>query len=331
MEKDLSLSGGWGGKRRDWFAVRRDHFVRQAIGNYFCFVQSFHQLYEEYLHCRHPGGAGSDIDILAAGTGERRQKMWDQLAMMIGSETDKGRLWELKDLCHSIWPENDRQYNVHGALLDWLLGSIFHEAMKLKENIYLINTYGPAARRIRGLTPSSPDCSPAAASSLSRLSSMVDVELLIGRIAVEVGRQMERIGVLTGQATCILRLMMPELAGNPLVVRLLVEEEEAVAALWGEETTAVLADMFGGSAARGFCIAGDSYFAGQWYRQAIAMYRRSLVCDDACEKARQKIEEIKAMPELDREPQRVAAVNRPLVCEHRQRSNLDAGGFYRSL
>jgi len=105
---------------------------------------------------------------------------------------------------------------------------------------------------------------------------MVDVELLIGRIAVEVGRQMERIGVLTGQATCILRLMMRS-----------------------------------------------------W--QVMAMYRRSLVCDDTCEKARQKIEDIKAMPELDREPQRVAAVNRPLVCEHRPRSNLDAGGFYRSL
>ncbi len=292
----VSASSGPDGKHRNWFEGRRNHFIRQAVADFFGFINSFHQLYAEYLCCRNPAGSRGDIDLLGPETNEHRLKMWDRLSRMIGSETDKGQLWELKDICHLIWPEHDRRHNVHGALVDWLLGSVFHEAMKLKENIYLVNTYGPAALRLRGLSSSSSICLPDAASGRPRLSTMVDVELLIQRIGVDVRRQMEQIGILLGQATYILRMMMPELAANPLVVRLLVEEEERVQALWGEDTDAVLADMFAGSAARGFCAAARSYLAGQWYSQALAAYNRAIACDECCEEAREKIAEIEAMP-----------------------------------
>ncbi len=282
-------------ERQSWFEQRRDHFVRRAVADFFCFVEAFHGLYQEYLLCRTPGG---DIDLLASQARSHRQRMWDQLRLLIGSETDKGQLWELKDICHMIWPEHNCNDDIHGALVDWLVGSVFHEAMKLKENIYLLNAYGPAARRIRGLSQG-PAADPAAVGpALPRLSTMVDVELLIRKIGIDVGRQMELIGILLGQATCILRLMMPELSSNPLVVRLLIEEEETVRALWGEEVASVLADMFAGSAARGFCAAGCSYLAGQWYGRALAMYERALACDDGCVEAREKIAEIEAMPEV---------------------------------
>ncbi len=283
---------------QSWFEQRRDHFVRRAVADFFSFVDVFHSLYREYLLCRTPEG---DIDLLASQARSHRQRMWDQLRLLIGSETDKGALWELKDICHMIWPEHDCKGDIHGALVDWLVGSVFHEAMKLKENIYLLNAYGPAARRIRGLSQG-PGPDPAAAgSALPRLSTMVDVELLIRKIGIDVGRQMELIGILLGQATCILRLMMPELSSNPLVVRLLIEEEDTICALWGEEVESVLADMFAGSAARGFCAAGRSYLAGQWHGEALAMYERALACDDGCNEAREKIAEIEAMPEVHAE------------------------------
>ncbi len=281
--------------RQSWFEQRHDHFVRRTVADFFSFVDAFHNLYREYLLCRTPEG---DIDLLASQARSHRQRMWDQLRLLIGSETDKGPLWELKDTCHMIWPEHNSSDDIHGALVDWLVGSVFHEAMKLKENIYLLNAYGPAARRIRGLSQG-PGFDPAAAgSALPRLSTMVDVELLIRKIGIDVGRQMEQIAILLGQATCILRLMMPELSSNPLVVRLLIEEEDTICALWGEEVESVLADMFAGSAARGFCVASRSYLAGQWYGEALAMYERALACDDGCNEAREKIAEIEAMPEV---------------------------------
>ncbi len=280
------------GGKSAWFEGRRDHFLCQVVMDFFSFAQSFIRLYEEYLACGRLEAGRLRMDLLATRTGENRQRIWEQLAHMIGSETGKGELWQLKDLCHQIWPGQDQSGSVHGALLDWLVGSVFHEAMKLKENIYLLNTYGPAARRLRRLSPRDP--------ALPRLSAMVDVESLVGSIAGDAARQVEHLAILVGQASCILRILLPELAGNPLLVRLLVEEEDQVRTVWGEEVGDVLADMFQGSAARGFCAAGRSYREGQWYEQARAMYGRALQCDPENREARQQLDRLKSMPEIVR-------------------------------
>jgi hypothetical protein len=280
------------GGRSRWFEGRRDHFLCQVVMDFFSFVQAFTRLYEEYLACGRLESGRLRMDLLATRTGENRQRIWEQLARMIGSETGKGELWQLKDLCHQIWPGQDRAGSVHGSLLDWLVGSVFHEAMKLKENIYLLNTYGPAARRLRRLSPQD--------TALPRLSAMVDVESLVGSIADDAARQVEHLAVLVGQATCILRILLPELAGNPLLVRLLIEEEDQVRTVWGEEIDSVLADMFQGSSARGFCAAGRSYLEGQWYERARAMYDRALQSDPDNREARRQLVRLQSVPEGER-------------------------------
>jgi hypothetical protein len=167
--------------------------------------------------------------------------------------------------------------------------------MKLKENIYLLNTYGPTAIRIHRLPPVPCGQVRQLSETLPRFSTMVDVETLVHRIASDVVRQIEQIAVLLGQANCIVRMMLPELAGNLLVIRLLVEEEETVRELWGEGIEALLSDMFAGSAARGFCAVGRSYLSGQWYPQALSMYERALESDPECDEARVKAAHIEAM------------------------------------
>ena len=117
------------GGKSPWFEGRRDHFLCQVVMDFFSFSQSFIRLYEEYLACGRLEAGRLRMDLLATRTGENRQRIWEQLAHMIGSETGKGELWQLKDLCHQIWPGQDQSGSVHGALLDWLVGSVFHEAM----------------------------------------------------------------------------------------------------------------------------------------------------------------------------------------------------------
>ena len=59
---------------------------------------------------------------------------------------DKGRslLYNLKEQCHSLYRyKGKKPIHKNEWLLDLVIGSIFHEAMKLRENIYQMEVYRP--------------------------------------------------------------------------------------------------------------------------------------------------------------------------------------------
>ncbi len=290
-----------------WFEKRRDFFVRKLIDDFFSVKLAFQETYLVYLECRSSASV-SCSDLLDEQAIEKRRQLWDRLVRMVGTEKDKGPLWLLKDLCHMVWPEVAHEQDVSGSLFDWLTGSIFHETMKLKENIYLLNRYGPAACRIKD-RPSNMDHffrSDIQASSGNRLENIVDVQSLISRAAADTVNQMEQIAYLFSHASYMLRMKMSSFAGNFLVVRLLVEQEEMVKLLWGEEVEDVFTDMFFGDIAEGFCTAGRSYFNGQWFVQALKMYQRALVADPTSDEAIVKIVQLQAVMKENRELLRVA-------------------------
>jgi hypothetical protein len=281
-------------ERQDWFALRRDFFVRQLYVDFFDLLRSFQDLYQVYLSCRSPEADGCS-DLLDRKNEPLRSRIWEKLTAMVGTELEKGPLWQLKDLCHRLWPEQEHGYNLDGSLIDWLVGSLFHEAMKLKENIYILNSYGPAAFRIgdpgagggsgeHGLEPAPP-----------RLARIMDVKGLIRRIVVDVIRQMDQLAFLFGQAGYMLRTMIPALAQNMLVVRFLVEQEDLVFELWGEKAEDVFEEMFYGAPEQGFCSAGRSYLNGQWYDRALAMYTRAIQLEPGCDEAFARVHQLRAV------------------------------------
>ncbi|WP_028579711.1 hypothetical protein [Desulfogranum japonicum] len=273
-----------------WFEQRRDHFVRQAVDDFFDLLKKYHHLYGQYRRV-----FKGECTARALLTNPQARKLCEilfaGLSDMLGSENSRGTLWRLKDLCHSIWPKQARGESMHGSLIDWLVGSIFHEAMKLKENLYLLQNYGQAVFNLeqddtRSFRP---------AQGLEVFSQVVDAKGLFQRIADDVLVQIEQIGLLLGQTSYLLRRLMPELARNALVVRLLVEHEETVLALWGESLTNVFNDMFMGNAASGFCAAGRNYLAGQWYKQSLEVYERALSLDPSHEEAITKTIQLQAI------------------------------------
>jgi hypothetical protein len=202
---------------------------------------------------------------------------------MVGTEVEKGPLWRLKDLCQQIWPEDSREQHFGDSLIEWLISSIFHEAVKLKEDVHILNSYASAAFWSDGPAP------------VSRLTRIIDRKGLIRRVAVDVMRQMEHLALLFGQTSNMLRTLLPTLAGNSLLVRFLVEHEDMVEYLWSEELTSVFSDMFSGQAAQGFCTAGGSYMSGQWYTRALVMYRRAVAADSDCAEAAAKVDELQQL------------------------------------
>ena len=62
------------------------------------------------------------------------------LSSLIGEPLQKGLLWYLKDKAHTLF-DSSSQSNTPGALLDWSLGYIFHESVKLTEDTRLQQAY----------------------------------------------------------------------------------------------------------------------------------------------------------------------------------------------
>jgi hypothetical protein len=286
--------------REDWFEQRRDFFIRQVFDDFFLMISSFQELYGIYLTCRQPG-AQACADLLDRQNMKLRVQIWDRLTAMVGTEVDRGPLWRLKDLCHRLWPEGEQPCNFEGSLFDWLIGSIFHEAMKLKENIYILNSYGPAAFKFSELEPSQGAGPLQRDISVPRLARMMDINGLIKRIVGDVISQMEQLAFLFGQAVYMLRTLVSCLSQNMLLIRFLVEQEDTVCTLWGEGMDDVFADMFYDAPEQGFCAAGRSYLNGQWYSRAFAMYQRARDIAPGCDEAVAKVYQLQTIIRRNKE------------------------------
>lgn len=272
-------SSSTGGRGRDWFSGRRDHSTRQVLNDFFQLVGWFQNLYGQY--CR--AGRLDNAGVPLSGLEEQAMQatLLEQFSTMVGTEKNNGPLWRLKDLCHQVWPQDSREHHLQGGLVDWLIGSLFHEAMKLKENLYLLNNYGRDAVAVEGLA----DYTTVQHRQSPAIARMVDMGVLVERITGNIARQMERMGYLFGQVTFLFRMLLPGLIENQLILRLLAEQEPLVAELWGESLEALFCDIFAGAPADGFCLTGASYLRGQWYRQSLEMYQRALACDPHCDEA----------------------------------------------
>lgn len=270
MQRLGDKSGGPENSANEWFAKRRDFFVTSMVQGFSHTQGSFLKIYQEYM------GSGT--------------VPYDKVDHLVGSENRKGRLWRLKDECHNLWSEADPASELNGCLLDWVIGSLFHEAMKLKENIYLFQFYGPMAKGIKvdGKVEMQKFCG-------------FDCHYFMERVSAEISRQMENMGLMFGRANYLLRIMMPSLSGNCLLLRFLLEQRQQVQELWCESLEEIFADMFPEGAEKGFCLAGKSYFAGNWYDRAFAAYQEALQVNSTCDEALHRSFQLRAMLNKDEE------------------------------
>lgn len=65
------------------------------------------------------------------------------LREILGEEMNRGILWRLKDTAHHLL-RNAQNVAVAGKLLDWAIGYIFHETLKLLEDTHQHQYYAPS-------------------------------------------------------------------------------------------------------------------------------------------------------------------------------------------
>jgi hypothetical protein len=255
--------------RDSWFAGKRSLLIRNLLKEFHGSYSKFLVLYDRYL-------ASSEVSFA-------------EIEQLVGTESRKGPLWRLKDTCHRLWRQVDFQKEINGRLLDWIMGSLFHEAMKLKENAYISQHYRPLAEKMA--------CPPGDG---ERMICGMDFERLLWRTADESSRQMENLSLMFGRANYLLRLLMKEQSDNVILLRYLIENEQVVVQLWSESLRELFQDMFFGAPEHGYCAAARSYLTDHWQEQALATYVKALEINARSEEAQRYVLQLKALlPQSD--------------------------------
>jgi len=131
--------------------------------------------------------------------------------------------------------------------------------MKLRENLYQREIYGP---RVRALRPEAGAESKALFDEFEKM--LVDVELRL-----EEGlREVEILFEQTGEQ---LRILLTEYAGDGFTARFLTERESAIDLVFGRSLHALFEEIYG-SASAGFERAGRSYLSSGYFEPAVRCF-----------------------------------------------------------
>jgi hypothetical protein len=174
-------------------------------------------------------------------------------------DDERSVLFRLKERCHALFRPRGgprREAPERELLFDLVVGSLFHEAMKFRENFYQREVYGPQVRALRGQAEEGADV------------LFQEFEKILGTVSARLGEGLEEVETLLEQTCSQLSLLLGRHADDGLVMRCLIEHPGLVQAAFAENLDAVLSKLQHGDAARSFALAGGSYLESGHYGEA---------------------------------------------------------------
>ncbi|MCP4713633.1 MAG: hypothetical protein GY868_00835 [Deltaproteobacteria bacterium] len=187
-----------------WLKARSDIFLRDLFRDFFTAKLYFDTLAEQY-------NTTSTLPF----------KMLDG---WVGTEANKGPLWDLKDQSHRLFRKGKQKKTLYEPLLDWTIGSIFHEAMKLKEDCYQVESYKPLLE-IEVKTHVKDK-------ELSRIIS--EYFSLIDKATANLQTGLESISELFDKALIQLQEIIVFHKNNALLLRLLLDNKKTIEKVFGK-------------------------------------------------------------------------------------------------
>jgi len=188
---------------------------------------------------------------------------------MLAGDSEASVLFRLKERCHALFRADAVGDDLpRVALFDLAVGSLFHEAMKLRENLYQLEVYAPkveAARRA---------AEPGSEGFFEEFTRMLAVSR--ERLA-EAFAETE---TLLEQTRRQFRALLRTHRSNGLVVRYLLENRELADAVLGETLDAFLTEVNGNSVAA-YALAARSYLESGYFEEARGMLAEALARDPA--------------------------------------------------
>lgn len=151
---------------------------------------------------------------------------------LVGEPLNKGQLWRLKDLAHHVFQSPPAR--AHAApLLDWTLGYIFHESLKLMEDAHQRQYYAPRM-----------SCGDGGNSLLSQIRA--ELTVIQEQTQQSIQREVARLEKLLSLSRKLFCLYFEGCANHKPLARYLCDNEELVSLAFGEDYQSLLQSVYGG-------------------------------------------------------------------------------------
>jgi len=194
---------------------------------------------------------------------------FDQVRELVGGD-DRAVLYRLKEKSHGLFrgdalgPGSVRRE----ALFDITIGSLFHEAMTMRESLYQREVYAPRAAELR---------EEADEESESLLS---ELDRILERTMSRLTEVVSEVRILLAQTRDQLRRLLIERSGERVVTRCLLSRADQVDAAFPEGLTGLLERMHG-STVLGLIEAARAELESAYFLEAIRTLRQATVEVDA--------------------------------------------------
>jgi len=183
---------------------------------------------------------------------------------------DKGRslLYNLKEQCHSFFRyKGKKPIHKNEWLLDLVIGSIFHEAMKLRENLYQLEVYQPQYLQYKLKV----------GKSAYEKDYLQQFERIILKAKQGVAEGMEETRSLSQDAMAQLIDLFKESTKNIFLVRFLLENLTLLQKVYGSKKVKEIFNlMFEKGFLDAYQLAGQSYLQSEHYDLSAHYFSKAL-------------------------------------------------------
>jgi tetratricopeptide (TPR) repeat protein len=183
----------------------------------------------------------------------------------LAGDNESSPLFRLKERCHGLF----RAGEVGGAaLFDLAVGSLFHEAMKLRENLYQLEVYAPKVERAR------------ARAGPGSEGLFEEFERILVASRIRLAEALAECEALLEQTRRQFQALLASHKNNGLVIRYLIANTGSAEAVLGEPLDSFFARAFG-DAASAYALAARSYLESGYFDEARQLFAAALLRDPA--------------------------------------------------
>ncbi|MFW6005075.1 MAG: hypothetical protein ACOCPN_01235 [Desulfonatronovibrionaceae bacterium] len=176
---------------------------------------------------------------------------------LLGDEMNKGQLWRLKDTAHILF-RSEASSQRSGLYLDWCIGYIFHEGMKLREDAYQQENYRPWFEMMYSRTSLAPE------------EKHINKELIavLDQTNVSIEREISRIRFILFHSRRLFAMFLPEHRDNPLLARFFFAQEDLVREVFKSSYQELIRNIYRDQPEKLYLLAAESLRQGGWEKEA---------------------------------------------------------------